>query len=158
MASRAAMVCLLAAALSAGCNRTEAPAGSAVSLSEKPTEPTGDHPRGDRLAKPVPVEVDGKPLVSERGGLYPFVGDFYGDGRLALLLGYGGDNLFEEGRLLVYRNVGTKVRWSAGATGRGRTGPSRAAVTSASAASTGREGSASSTAGPNTHKALGVKR
>ena len=74
-----------------------------------PFAPAGDRPKGDRLAKPVPVEVNGKPLVSERGGLYPFVGDFYGDGRLAPLLGYGGDNLFEEGRLLVYRNVGTKV-------------------------------------------------
>ena len=71
--------------------------------------PAGDRPKGDRLAKPVPVEVDGKPLVRERGGLFPFVGDFYGDGRLALLLGYGGDGHSEEGRLLVYRNVGTKT-------------------------------------------------
>ena len=47
-------------------------------------------------------------LVSERGGLFPFVGDFYGDGRLALLLGYGGGDIVEEGRLLVYRNVGAK--------------------------------------------------
>ncbi len=69
----------------------------------------GDRPKGDRLAKPVPVEVDGKPLVRERAGLYPFVGDFYGDGRLALLLGYGGDCMSEDGRSLVYRNVGTKV-------------------------------------------------
>jgi hypothetical protein len=61
------------------------------------------------------VEADGKPLVSERGGLFPFVGDFYGDGRPALLLGYGGDNLFEEGRLLVYRNVGTRVNPQLGA-------------------------------------------
>jgi hypothetical protein len=48
-------------------------------------------------------------LVSERGGLFPFVGDFYGDGRHALLLGYGGDCLFEDARLLVYRNVGTNA-------------------------------------------------
>jgi len=68
----------------------------------------GDGSKGDRLAKPVPVEVDGKPLVRERGGLYPFVGDFYGDGRLDLLLGYGGDTMAVEGRLLVYRNVGAK--------------------------------------------------
>ena len=60
--------------------------------------PKGGRPKGDRLAKPVQVEVEGKPLVRERGGLYPFVGDFYGDGRLALLLGYGGDCMFEEGR------------------------------------------------------------
>ena len=69
----------------------------------------GDRPKGDRLAKPVPVEVDGKPLVRERAGLFPFVGDFFGDGRQALLLGYGGHGIFEEGRLLVYRNVGTKT-------------------------------------------------
>lgn len=74
-----------------------------------PLAPAGDRPKGDRLAKPVPVEVDGKPLARERGGLYPFVGDFYGDGRPALLLGYGGDCMFEEARLLVYRNTGTKV-------------------------------------------------
>ena len=74
-----------------------------------PLAHAGDPPKGDRLAKPVPVEVDGKPLVRERGGLYPFVGDFYGDGRLALLLGHGGDCMFEDARLLVYRNVGNKV-------------------------------------------------
>jgi hypothetical protein len=56
------------------------------------------------------VEVDGQPLVRERGGLFPSVGDFYGDGRLALLLGYGGGGIFDEGRLLVYRNVGTQAR------------------------------------------------
>ena len=38
----------------------------------------GDRPKGDRLAMPVPVEVDGKPLVREHGGLFPFVGDLYG--------------------------------------------------------------------------------
>jgi hypothetical protein len=80
-----------------------------VPLAPVGDRPKGDRPKGDRLAKPVPVEVDGKPLVSERGGLYPFVGDFYGDGRLALLLGYGGGGICDEGRLLVYRNVGTKV-------------------------------------------------
>jgi len=74
-----------------------------------PLTPAADRPKGDRLAEPVPVEVDGKALVRERGGLFPFVGDFYGDGRLALLLGYGGDCMFEEGRFLVFRNVGTKV-------------------------------------------------
>jgi hypothetical protein len=61
------------------------------------------------------VEVDGKPLVRERGGLYPFVGDFYGDGRPALLLGYGGDCMVEEGRALLYRNVGTKTNPRLGA-------------------------------------------
>ena len=68
-----------------------------------------DRPKGDRLAKPVQVEADGKPLVRERGGLFPFVGDFYGDGHVALLLGYGGDCLFENARSLVYRNVGKRL-------------------------------------------------
>jgi hypothetical protein len=77
--------------------------------------PAGDRPKGERLAKPLPVTVDGRPLTRERGGLFPFVGDFYGDGRLALLLGYGGECLFEEGQLLVYRNVGTKVNPRLGA-------------------------------------------
>jgi hypothetical protein len=67
-----------------------------------------DQPKGDRLAKPVPVEVDGKPLVREGSYLaqllFPFVGDLDGDGRQALLLGTQ-----QDGRLLVYRNVGTKV-------------------------------------------------
>lgn len=57
------------------------------------------------LAKPVPLEVEGKPLVRERGGLFPFVGDLDGDGRQTLLLG----THYEDGRLLVYRNIGTKV-------------------------------------------------
>ena len=77
--------------------------------------PKEDRPKGDRLAKPVPVEVDGKPLERERGGLFPFVGDLYGDGRPALLLGYGGGGICDEGRLLVYRNVGTKVNPRLGA-------------------------------------------
>jgi hypothetical protein len=79
--------------------------------------PKGDRnrPKGDRLAKAVPVVVDGKPLERERGGLYPFVGDYYGDGRLALLLGYGDRGMCDEGRLLVYRNVGTKVNPRLGA-------------------------------------------
>ena len=66
--------------------------------------PASDRPKGDRLAKPVPVEVDGKPLVREGGGLFPFVGDLDGDGRQSLLLGTA-----EDGRLLLYRNVGTKA-------------------------------------------------
>ncbi len=65
MASRITLFCLLMALLSAGLLRTAKPAKS------------------DRLAKPVPLEVDGKPLAGE----YPFVGDFNGDGRQDLLLG-----------------------------------------------------------------------
>jgi hypothetical protein len=79
-----------------GCNRTDLPPKLARDA---------DRPRKDRLAKPVPVEVDGKPLVRQGTGYaleYPFVGDLDGDGRPDLLLG---DR--ERGRLRVYRNVGT---------------------------------------------------
>ena len=59
----------------------------------------------NRLAKPIPLEVDGKPLVREGyESLFPFVGDFDDDGRQSLLLGTHG------GRLLLYRNVGTKTK------------------------------------------------
>src|SRR6516162_5361921 len=107
MTCRTVLVCFLAALLPAGCNQTHVPLGATETEAQKTAEPEAGGPKADRLATPVPVEVDGKPLVRERGGLFPFVGDFYGDGRLALLLGYGGDCMFEEGRLLVYRNVGT---------------------------------------------------
>ena len=66
--------------------------------------PAGERPPGHRLANPVPVEVDGKPLVREgRALLFPFVGDLDGGGRQDLLLGTDAN-----GRLLVYRNVGAK--------------------------------------------------
>jgi hypothetical protein len=89
MVSRAALLCLLAAMLPAGCNRTDVPPSTKETGGQKAAEPTGDHPKGDRLARPVPVEVDGKPLVREGGALVPFVGDFDGDGRQDLLLGEG---------------------------------------------------------------------
>ena len=115
MTCRTVLVCFLAAMLPAGCNRTDVPLRATETEAHKTAEPGADGPKGDRLASPVPVEVDGKPLVREHGGLFPFVGDFYGDGRLALLLGYGGDGICDEGRLLVYRNVGTKVNPRLGA-------------------------------------------
>ena len=63
-----------------------------------------DLSKGCRFAKPIPLEVDGKPLVREGyESLFPFVGDFDGDGRPSLLLGTHG------GRLLIYRNAGTKT-------------------------------------------------
>jgi hypothetical protein len=108
MACRTAFVCFLAAMLPAGCNWIDLRVRATETEVQKTAEPTSDGPKADRLAKPVPVEVDGKPLARERGGLYPFVGDFYGDGRLNLLLGYGGGGICDEGRLLVYRNVGAK--------------------------------------------------
>ena len=108
MDHRTALVCFLAAILPAGCNQTDVLPRVTESEAPKTAGPTADRPKGNRLANPVPVEVDGMPLLREHGGLFPFVGDFYGDGRLALLLGYGGGGTCEEGRLLVYRNVGTK--------------------------------------------------
>src|SRR6516162_5498931 len=109
MTCRTVLVCFLAALLPAGCNQTHVPLGATETEAQKTAEPAADGPKGDRLATPVPVEVDGKPLVRERGGLFPFVGDFYGDGRLDLLLGYGGGGIVDEGRLTVYRNIGTKA-------------------------------------------------
>src|SRR5262249_14211777 len=109
MTCRTVLVCFLAAMLPAGCNRTDVPLRATETEAQRTAEPAADGPKGDRLATPVQVEVDGKPLVSERAGLFPFVGDFYGDGRLALLLGYGGDTMYVEGQVLVYRNVGTKA-------------------------------------------------
>jgi hypothetical protein len=55
------------------------------------------------LAPPVRVTANGKPIDVERSGhAAPFVGDFYGDGKPALLVGQ-----FDGGRLRIYRNVGT---------------------------------------------------
>ncbi len=97
---------LVASGFVAGCRKNDSqsdpsqPAGGDLSS----PAPSGDRPKGDRLAQPVPVQVDGKPLVREGySRLFPFVGDIDGDGREALLLGTE-----EDGRLLVYRNVGTR--------------------------------------------------
>jgi hypothetical protein len=58
------------------------------------------------LRKPVHVEVAGRPLDVERSGhAAPFVGDFFEDGTLALMVGE-----YSEGRLRVYRNVGTRQK------------------------------------------------
>jgi len=80
---------LLAAMMASGCNR------GAVSPQAVPSP---SETRKDGLAPPVLLEVGGKPVVSG----YPFLGDIDGDGLNDLLM--GGD---PNGRLLVYRNVGT---------------------------------------------------
>jgi hypothetical protein len=58
------------------------------------------------LLPPVQVQAGGKALdVQREGHAAPFVGDFYEDGGLCLLVGQ-----FNEGRLRVYRNTGTRAR------------------------------------------------
>ena len=52
---------------------------------------------------PVPLLANGKPIDVERDGhAAPFVGDFDGDGIVDVLVGQ-----YDEGRLRVYRNIGT---------------------------------------------------
>ncbi|AWM36886.1 hypothetical protein GobsT_52460 [Gemmata obscuriglobus] len=73
-----------------------------------PARPAGLAPD---LAPPVHVTADGRPLDVERvGHAAPFVGDFYGDGKPALLVGQ-----FDGGKLRVYRNVGTRTEPKFGA-------------------------------------------
>ena len=56
------------------------------------------------LSAPVQVQANGKPLDVERDGhAAPFVGDFFGDSTLALMVGQ-----YHEGRLRIYRNTGTR--------------------------------------------------
>ena len=60
----------------------------------------------DGLLPPVQIQAGKKALDVEREGhAAPFVGDFYGDGSLCLLVGQ-----FYDGRLRVYRNTGTRAR------------------------------------------------
>jgi hypothetical protein len=59
--------------------------------------------RGQDLAKPVRAEAGGQPIdIGGVGHSAPFLADFYGDGKLHLLVG-----TFSEGQLRIYRNVGT---------------------------------------------------
>ena len=58
------------------------------------------------LLPPVQAQAGGRPLDVEREGhAAPFVGDFYEDGGLCLLVGQ-----FADGRLRVYRNAGTRAK------------------------------------------------
>jgi hypothetical protein len=58
------------------------------------------------LLPPVQIQAGGKALDIEREGhSAPFVGDFYEDGGLCLLVGQ-----FDSGRLRIYRNTGTRAK------------------------------------------------
>jgi hypothetical protein len=58
------------------------------------------------LLPPVPVQAGGRALdVEHVGHAAPFIGDFFEDGGLALLVGQ-----FQEGRLRIYRNSGTRAQ------------------------------------------------
>jgi hypothetical protein len=58
------------------------------------------------LLPPVQIQAGGKALdVQRQGHSAPFVGDFYQDGGLCLLVGE-----FNEGRLRIYRNAGTTAK------------------------------------------------
>ena len=71
-----------------------------ASVLPAPERPAGLAPD---LAPPVKITANGKPIDVERSGhSAPFVGDFFGDGKPALLVGQ-----FDGGKLRVYRNQGT---------------------------------------------------
>jgi len=64
-----------------------------------------------KFLPPVRLEAAGKPIDTAVGHAAPFVCDFDGDGKRALLVGQFGDGI-----LWIYRNVGTneKPRFAAG--------------------------------------------
>jgi hypothetical protein len=58
------------------------------------------------LRPPAQVQAGGKALdIQREGHAAPFVGDFYEDGGLCLLVGQ-----FHDGRLRIYRNTGTRTQ------------------------------------------------
>jgi hypothetical protein len=58
------------------------------------------------LRPPFQVQAGGRPLdIQREGHAAPFLGDFYEDGGLCLLVGQ-----YDGGRLRVYRNSGTRSR------------------------------------------------
>jgi VCBS repeat protein len=66
---------------------------------------SAEPPFASDLVPPVHILAGGKPLDVEREGhSAPFVGDFDGDGLPDLFVGQ-----YDEGKLRIYRNVGTKA-------------------------------------------------
>jgi hypothetical protein len=60
----------------------------------------------DELLPPVQIHAGSRAMdVEHVGHAAPFIGDFYEDGGLALLVGQ-----FYEGRLRIYRNIGTRAK------------------------------------------------
>jgi hypothetical protein len=58
------------------------------------------------LLPPIQIQAGSRPLDVERSGhSAPFVGDFYEDGGLCLLVGQ-----YDGGRLRIYRNTGTRAQ------------------------------------------------
>lgn len=57
---------------------------------------------GSELGTPVRIEADGKPIDVDVGHAAPWVADWDGDGKADLLVGQFGD-----GKLRIYRNLGT---------------------------------------------------
>jgi hypothetical protein len=67
-----------------------------------------DKPEATRtpdLAAPILLTAVGKPIIAEDGHAAPMMCDIDGDGKLDMLVGQ-----MKEGRLRVYRNVGTHIR------------------------------------------------
>lgn len=65
--------------------------------------PTGTAPNSE-LKPPAIINAGAEPINVEIGHAAPFVGDFYGDGTMCLMVGQFGD-----GKLRVFKNVGTKT-------------------------------------------------
>jgi hypothetical protein len=91
-----------------------AAAASCVGLGLRAPVAAGD---AADLAPPFAVTVNGVPIESAHprkfdlhdDDSFPWVGDFYGDGKLDLLVGQGGRGEPNGGHLRIYRNQGGKA-------------------------------------------------
>ena len=91
-----------------------AAAASCVGLGLRVPAAAGD---AADLAPPFAVSVGGVPIDSAHDrkfdlrddNSFPWVGDFYGDGKLDLLVGQGGLGTKDGGHLRVYRNLDGKA-------------------------------------------------
>jgi hypothetical protein len=68
--------------------------------------PPAKDAEANKLLPPVQILAEGKPLdIQREGHSAPFVGDFFQDGTLALLVGQ-----YSDGRLRIYRNMGSRAK------------------------------------------------